>query len=103
MQIPAEKHKAGRVWHTVGYPLPTSTYGGSFLYHMDNNQVALGYVRPHPNAALAHTYHIRRMNICSHPNQRDLYHREAFDVECHNVTCAALLNAGWSEASGACV
>jgi len=42
VQIPADKHKPGRVWHTVGYPLPSSTYGGSFLYHMDNNQVALG-------------------------------------------------------------
>lgn len=52
MQIPAEKHKAGRVWHTVGYPLPTSTYGGSFLYHMDNNQVALGYAE-HNTATLA--------------------------------------------------
>ncbi|DBB05478.1 TPA: hypothetical protein ACH3X1_012437 [Trebouxia sp. C0004] len=43
-EIPADKHKPGRVWHTVGYPLPSSTYGGSFLYHMDNNQVALGFV-----------------------------------------------------------
>ena len=42
VQVPADKHKPGRVWHTVGYPLPSSTYGGSFLYHMDNNQVALG-------------------------------------------------------------
>ncbi|KAL3135808.1 hypothetical protein ABBQ32_007370 [Trebouxia sp. C0010 RCD-2024] len=43
-EVRAEKHKAGRIWHTVGYPLPTSTYGGSFLYHLDDNKVALGYV-----------------------------------------------------------
>ena len=34
--------KPGQVWHTVGYPLDNSTYGGSFLYHMSDNRVALG-------------------------------------------------------------
>ena len=43
-EIPAEKHKAGTVMHTVGYPVDSSTYGGSFLYHAENNQIFLGYV-----------------------------------------------------------
>ena len=34
----------GKVWHSVGWPLDTSTYGGSFLYHLNNNQVAVGFV-----------------------------------------------------------
>src|SRR3546814_10993840 len=29
---------------TVGWPLDRSTYGGSFLYHLENNQVAVGFV-----------------------------------------------------------
>ena len=42
--IKPEKHKAGLVVHTAGWPLDPDTYGGSFLYHMENNQVAVGYV-----------------------------------------------------------
>ncbi|HAI29627.1 MAG TPA: electron transfer flavoprotein-ubiquinone oxidoreductase, partial [Thalassospira sp.] len=30
--------------HTVGWPLDKNTYGGSFLYHLDNNQVVVGFV-----------------------------------------------------------
>lgn len=43
-QIAPDKHEAGNITHTVGWPLPSDTYGGSFLYHMDNNQIAVGYV-----------------------------------------------------------
>ena len=41
--IPAEKHEPGRVIHTQGWPLG-SEVGGGFLYHQENNQVALGFV-----------------------------------------------------------
>ncbi len=41
--IPPEKHKPGRVIHTQGWPL-TDAWGGGFLYHQENNQVALGFV-----------------------------------------------------------
>jgi electron-transferring-flavoprotein dehydrogenase len=37
-------HREGEVLHTIGWPLDRATYGGSFLYHLDNNQVALGFV-----------------------------------------------------------
>ena len=43
-EIPAEKHQPGLVIHTAGWPLASDTYGGSFLYHLDNNQVAVGFV-----------------------------------------------------------
>ncbi len=43
-EIDPAKHQAGLVIHTAGWPLSNSTYGGSFLYHMENNQVAVGYV-----------------------------------------------------------
>src|SRR4051812_14077654 len=42
--VKPEKHKAGLVVHTAGWPLDSDTYGGSFLYHMENNQVAVGFV-----------------------------------------------------------
>jgi len=43
-EIKPEKHQTGLVVHTAGWPLDHSTYGGSFLYHMENNLVAVGYV-----------------------------------------------------------
>lgn len=43
-EIDPEKHEEGLVVHTAGWPVDTQTYGGSFLYHLDNNQVAIGYV-----------------------------------------------------------
>ncbi|WP_423142798.1 electron transfer flavoprotein-ubiquinone oxidoreductase [Parablastomonas sp. CN1-191] len=43
--IPADKHVPGRVIHTQGWPLSESdSWGGGFLYHQANNQVALGFV-----------------------------------------------------------
>jgi electron-transferring-flavoprotein dehydrogenase len=43
-EIDPAKHKAGQVTHTMGWPLDGSTGGGSFMYHLENNQVALGFV-----------------------------------------------------------
>ena len=45
-EIPAEKHRPGRVEHTVGWPLDRRTYGGSFLYHLKDESplVAVGFV-----------------------------------------------------------
>ena len=42
-EIPAEKHKPGRVIHTQGWPLDDA-WGGGFIYHQENNQIALGFV-----------------------------------------------------------
>jgi len=43
-EIDPAKHKPGLVIHTAGWPMKTDTYGGSFLYHLENNQVAIGFV-----------------------------------------------------------
>ena len=43
-EIPLSQHRRGHVMHTIGWPLDQATYGGSFLYHMDNQQVVLGFV-----------------------------------------------------------
>src|SRR5262245_61168893 len=42
--VKPEKHQAGLVLHTAGWPLSSDTYGGSFLYHQENNQIAVGFV-----------------------------------------------------------
>jgi electron-transferring-flavoprotein dehydrogenase len=43
-QIEPRHHQAGRVIHTAGWPLDRGTYGGSFIYHLDHHQIAIGYV-----------------------------------------------------------
>ncbi len=42
--IDPDKHEPGRVIHTQGWPLDDDSWGGGFLYHQDNHQVALGFV-----------------------------------------------------------
>ena len=43
-EIDPAKHQPGLIVHTVGWPLATDTYGGSFLYHLEGNLVAVGVV-----------------------------------------------------------
>ena len=43
-EIDPDKHNPGSVVHTIGWPLDTGTYGGSFLYHLEDNQVSVGFV-----------------------------------------------------------
>ena len=43
-EVDPAQHHPGRVIHTIGWPLDTQTYGGSFLYHLENRQVAVGFV-----------------------------------------------------------
>ena len=43
-QVAPGKCKPGTVQHSIGWPLDTGTYGGSFIYHMDKDRVAVGFV-----------------------------------------------------------
>jgi electron-transferring-flavoprotein dehydrogenase len=43
-EVDPARHKPGTVLHSIGWPLDTATYGGSFLYHLEDNQVAVGFV-----------------------------------------------------------
>jgi electron-transferring-flavoprotein dehydrogenase len=43
-EINSENHQLGKIMHSVGWPLENETYGGSFCYHAENNQLFLGYV-----------------------------------------------------------
>ena len=43
-EIDPAKHKEGTVTHTMGWPLNSNAGGGSFIYHLDNNQVYVGFV-----------------------------------------------------------
>jgi len=43
-EVSPEQHQAGTIIHTIGWPLDRRTYGGSFMYHLEDQQVAVGFV-----------------------------------------------------------
>ena len=43
-EIDPKNHEEGTVTHTMGWPLGKNAGGGSFIYHLDNNQIYLGFV-----------------------------------------------------------
>jgi len=54
-EIDPAKHKQGTVTHTMGWPLGSNAGGGSFIYHLENNQVYVGFV-VHLNYKNPHVY-----------------------------------------------
>lgn len=43
-ELDPEKHEEGKILHSAGWPMNLDTWGGSFIYHLDNNQAYVGYV-----------------------------------------------------------
>jgi len=72
-EIDPEKHKPGHVSHTVGWPMDRQTYGGSFLYHLEDNQVAVGFVvaLDYQNPYLSPFEEFQRFK--THPTIKDLF------------------------------
>lgn len=62
-EVPLEKHQPGLVMHTVGWPLDTATYGGSFIYHFGQNLVAIGIVvgLDYPNPTLSPFHELQNL------------------------------------------
>ncbi len=54
-EIDPKKHREGTVTHTMGWPLGKNAGGGSFIYHLENNQVYVGFV-VHLNYKNPHLY-----------------------------------------------
>jgi electron-transferring-flavoprotein dehydrogenase len=43
-RIKPDRHRLGRVEHTLGFPLDSRTYGGGWIYHLPDNKVSIGFV-----------------------------------------------------------
>ena len=69
-EIPAEQHQPGLVIHTIGWPVDSATYGGSFLYHWGKNLVSYGYVvgLDYANPYLSPFEEMQRLK--THPSMR---------------------------------
>ncbi|WP_442784332.1 MULTISPECIES: electron transfer flavoprotein-ubiquinone oxidoreductase [unclassified Cocleimonas] len=72
-EVKPEKHTMGKTLHTIGWPLKSDTYGGSFLYHMEKNLVAVGFVvgLDYTNPYLSPFEEFQRFK--SHPSIRPLF------------------------------
>ncbi len=72
-QVAPDKHKPGLVQHSFGWPLDSGTGGGSFLYHLEDNQVAVGFVvhLNYKNPYLAPFEEFQRFK--THPAIRDTF------------------------------
>ncbi len=58
-EIPAANHQPGLIEHSLGWPLDSATYGGSFLYHFGDNLVSYGFVR-RPGLSQSLAFAVRR-------------------------------------------
>jgi electron-transferring-flavoprotein dehydrogenase len=69
-EIDPKRHQPGFVMHTAGWPMDNATYGGAFLYHMENNQVVLGFITglDYQNPYLSPFEEMQRWKL--HPNIR---------------------------------
>ena len=72
-EVEPEKHQQGLILHTAGWPMNNNTYGGSFLYHLENNQVAVGFVvgLDYKNPYLSPYEEFQRFK--THPKIRDTF------------------------------
>ena len=72
-QVAPDKHRKGLVQHSFGWPLDNSTGGGSFLYHLDDNLVSVGFVLhlSYGNPYLSPFEEFQRFK--THPLMRDTF------------------------------
>ncbi len=72
-EVDPERHQPGLVVHTQGWPLDSKTGGGSFMYHLDGNQVAVGFVvhLNYQNPHLSPFEEFQRFK--THPSIRDYF------------------------------
>ena len=72
-EVDPAKHHVGRAVHSIGWPMDRSTYGGSFLYHLEDNQVAVGFVvaLDYRNPYLSPFEEFQRFK--THPSIRDTF------------------------------
>ena len=71
-EIDPAKHKEGSVTHTMGWPLGKNAGGGSFIYHLENNQVYVGFV-VHLNYKNPHLFpYMEFQRFKHHPIVKDL-------------------------------
>jgi electron-transferring-flavoprotein dehydrogenase len=90
-RIQPENHHEGRVMHSIGWPLDSKTYGGSFIYHMAKNLLSIGFVvgLDYKNPYLDPFAEMQRFK--THPSIRHLFK----DAERISYGARAINEGGW--------
>ncbi|MBV7426909.1 electron transfer flavoprotein-ubiquinone oxidoreductase [Acidovorax sp. sif1233] len=88
-EIDPKKHQPGFVMHTAGWPMENDTYGGAFLYHLDDNKVALGFVTGlgYQNPYLSPFEEFQRWK--THPNVRYYFENDKGEITAKRLSYGA--------------
>ena len=88
-EIDPARHTPGFVMHTAGWPMDESTYGGAFLYHVDSNKVAMGFVTGlgYTNPYLSPFEEFQRWK--THPNVRYYLENDKGEVTAKRLSYGA--------------
>ena len=88
-EIDPKKHQPGFVMHTAGWPMESDTYGGAFLYHLDGNKVALGFVTGlnYTNPFLSPFEEFQRWK--THPNIRYYFENDKGEITAKRLSYGA--------------
>ena len=88
-EIDPARHQPGFVMHTAGWPMENSTYGGAFLYHLEDNKVALGFITglDYANPYLSPFEEFQRWK--THPNIRYYFENDKGEVNAKRLAYGA--------------
>ena len=88
-EIDPSRHKPGFVMHTAGWPMESDTYGGAFLYHLEGNKVAMGFVTGlgYTNPYLSPFEEFQRWK--THPNVRYYLENDKGEVTAKRLSYGA--------------
>jgi len=88
-EIDPKKHQPGFVMHTAGWPMENDTYGGAFLYHLEDNKVAVGFVTGlgYENPYLSPFEEFQRWK--THPNVRYYFENDKGEVTAKRLSYGA--------------
>ncbi|MCW0208057.1 MAG: electron transfer flavoprotein-ubiquinone oxidoreductase, partial [Achromobacter sp.] len=88
-EIDPKRHQPGFVMHTAGWPMDSKTYGGAFLYHLEDNKVALGFVTGlgYTNPYLSPFEEFQRWK--THPNVRYYFENAQGEVTAKRLSYGA--------------
>ena len=88
-EIDPARHKPGFVMHTAGWPMDNKTYGGAFLYHLDGNRIAVGFVTGlgYTNPYLSPFEEFQRWK--THPRIRDYFENDKGEITARRLSYGA--------------
>ncbi|TXJ03933.1 MAG: electron transfer flavoprotein-ubiquinone oxidoreductase [Alicycliphilus sp.] len=88
-EIDPKRHQPGFVLHTAGWPMDNNTYGGAFLYHLEDNKVTLGFITglDYSNPYLSPFEEFQRWK--THPNIRYYFENDKGEITAKRLSYGA--------------